>query len=109
MNDDEARIDEYLERERARAFSAEDRSWEVAARPDAVPEVTTFSRLRVGDFITADGRRWAKVLALSGWDAVVDVLFEIPEPVTVSGETQYRIERPATAPVTVDANAPVRQ
>jgi hypothetical protein len=116
----EAGLDAYQARLAEEATEAEERSWTVAARPDAVPAQVAFSDLRVGDYITNDGRRWARIIDLRGSssyvrskhpavpDGHVSVLIEIPEPVTVSGETHYWIDRPASELVTVDAAGEAR-
>lgn len=106
----DAGLDAYQERERVAAAEAEERSHETAARPDAVRLDSTFGELRVGDYMTAEGPggRWVKVVELGAFEAKrpgdVVVTFEIPEPVTVSGERRWIIERPPGTPVVVDGS-----
>lgn len=120
---DQAEFDAGLDRYQAtlaeEAQEAADRSHVAAARPDAAPLEQTFAGLRVGDYMTNEGPngRWVKVVGLRGpccyrksrrqpvRDGEVSVLFEIVEPVTVSGETRYWIERPEDEEILVDASA----
>lgn len=80
-------------------------TYEASARPDAKVLETTFSELQVGDYITADGERWVKVIEIKTEGNAVSVLFEIPEPVNLqSHETRYWIDRKIDTPVIVDAS-----
>lgn len=116
----DAGLDAYQARQAEDAHEAALRSYEAAARPDAVPLEVTFADLRVGDYMTNEGPsgRWVRIAELRGPACnvkhralrkpaygEVSVLFEIPEPVTVSGETRYWIERQLTDSITVDARA----
>lgn len=115
----EAGLERYQQRLYDEADEAEERSWAVAARPLAAKEQVPCAGLRLGDFITSDGVRWARVVRFAGpacnvkrrdrdtrpADDEVSILFEIPEPVTVSGETRYWIERKLDEPITIDRNA----
>lgn len=117
--DFDAKLDAYQARLYEEAEEARDRSYLAAARPDADPETVTFADLMVGDYMTNEdpSGRWVKVVEIrgafcrvkSGQQAVADdhlsVMFEIPEPVTVSGETHYWIDRPATERVLIDKKA----
>lgn len=115
--DFDVRLDEYQARLQEEADEAADRSWETAARPGAEPVATTFDDLRAGDYMTADGRRWVEVVEVRGpyshvkrraqaiADDELEVTFEIPEPVTVSGETRYVLTRRRAEAVTVDGAA----
>lgn len=101
------------------AADAAERSYETAARPNAEPREVTYADLRCGDYMTNEGPtgRWVRVVDLQGpavtvktrrqacADGEVSVLFEIPEPVHVSGETRYWIERPADQAVLIDMAA----
>lgn len=119
---DEAEFNAGLDRYQAtlaeEAYEAAERSYVAASRPDAVPLETTYADLRVGDYMTNEGPagRWVKVVDLRGpacqrktrqqkvGDDEVSILFEIVEPVTVSGETRYWIEGPLDEPILVDAS-----
>lgn len=96
----DAGLDAYQARLYEEAAEAAERSHEVAARPEADAEHVYAADLEVGDFMTNEGPggRWVKVIEIrtvgsegdpDGW---LDVLFEIPEPVHVSGETRYWIK-----------------
>lgn len=111
----EESLDRYQATLAEEAAEAAGRSYEAAARPDAVPLEVTFSDLRVGDYMTSDGHRWVKVVDLRGplcyvksrQESAADgvsVLFEIPEAVTVSGETRYWLDEPTETVVLVDAS-----
>lgn len=99
-------------------------SYDAARRRDATPIAIPFGRLRLGDYITADGERWAKVVKLHGphcrvstrqrphrlEDGMIEVLFEIPEPVNLrSMETRYWITRRVEETVVVDINGEARR
>lgn len=117
--DFDAALDAHLQRLEDEAWQAELRSHEAAARPDADPAEVTFADLRRGDYMTNEGPqgRWVQVVDIRGPHASVthrqqrvpdghlSVLFEIPEPVSVSGETRYWIERPFDTPVLIDRTA----
>lgn len=111
-----AGLDAYQAQREEEAHEARERSYVVAARPDAVPQEATFAELRPGDYMTNEGPkgRWVKVLKLVGpscyakskqtrvKDGEVAVLFEIAEAVTVSGELHWWVERPLETPVLID-------
>lgn len=117
--DFDAGLDRYQTTLAEEAEEARERSWLVAARPGAARDRVPFVELRVGDFMTADDVRWVRVVELRGPSCnvkrraenrkpaggEVSVLFEIPEAVTVSGETRYWIERRLDEEVTIDRNA----
>lgn len=118
----DAALDRYQQGLEDAAWQAEQRSYETAARPSAIRKTVTFADLRVGDYMTNEGAsgRWVLVVEIRGpssyvksrhqavKDGELSVLFEVPESVAVSGETQYWIERPADSPVTVDLTAAPR-
>jgi hypothetical protein len=114
----DAMLDVYQQQQEDAAWQAEQRSYTTALRPDAEPREVAFADLRPGDYMTNEGAtgRWVKVLELRGpfcyaksrqqkvADDEISVLFEIPEPVTVSGATRYWIERPAVEAVLIDGS-----
>lgn len=112
---DQARFDAGLDAWQAQqaewAHEAAERSYETAARPDALPLDVTFGDLRVGDYMTNEGPhgRWVKVVEIRDSrhprvkNGDVSVLFELVESVSVSGETRYWIDRAVGEPITVDA------
>lgn len=113
------RLDAYQAGLREEVEEATIRSYLTAARPQADRQWTTFAELRVGDFITAEGPggRWVRVNKIAGPmcssrtrrqlvpDGYMRLTFEIPEPVSVSGETGYVIERKLEEPVVYDRSA----
>jgi hypothetical protein len=122
MADFDAGLDAYQQRMEDEAWQAEQRSYEAAARPGAEPAETTFGELCPGDYMTNEGPggRWVKVLQIDRGpscnvrrreasrkpgDGEVSILFEIPEPVGVSGETRYWLDRPERERVLIDAAA----
>lgn len=104
----DAGLDAYQAQLADEAAEAAERSYETAARPLAVPMEMTFGDLRVGDYMTNEGPSWPlgqgrrpsrplcyrKSHHQGMADGCVSVLFEIPEPVTVSGETHCWLDRP---------------
>ncbi len=113
----DAALDTYQATLAEAAADAAERSYEVAARPDAEPVEVTFGDVREGDYMTNEGPhgRWVRVVEVRGpssyvkrrvqkvADDEVSVLFEIPEAVTVSGERRYWVERKRSEPVLIDA------
>ena len=112
----DAGLDAYQARLVDEAEEARERSYHMAARPGSVPAEVAYSDLMPGDYMTNEGPngRWVKVLEIRGpsfyvrskhqavKDGMVSVLFQIPEPVTVSGETRYWVERPEDELVLID-------
>lgn len=111
-------LDAHQARRDDEAMEAAARSSLVAARPDADAVAATLLDLGVGDFFTIEGPdgRWVRCVKLAGAACYVrsqtqtclaghlSVLFEIPEPVRVSGETRYWIDEPFTTPIHIDKN-----
>lgn len=115
----EVALDAYQEKMSEMAEDAAARSYQIAARPNAVPAWTTFSDLRPGDFMTNEGPsgRWVEVIQVNRGPAMnvrrreparkpaegeVSVKFRIPEPVTVNMETDFWVERPEDEQVLID-------
>lgn len=109
----DAMLDVYQAQQEDEAWRAEQRSYEAAARPDAVPLAVTYADLRVGDYMTNEGPRgrWVKVVEIRDAthprvpEGQVSVLFELVESVRVSGETRYWIDRPVSELIVVDGRS----
>ena len=123
MSIDWASFDADLDAHQARladeAEEARERSYKTAAREDAAPAEFSYADLIPGDFMSNEGPngRWVKVVEVRGphsyvksrhancAEGEISVLFEIPESVSVSGETRYWITRPEHERVLIDMRA----